>query len=355
MSCFVASAPGHLWVISCASTEKRAAPFGQSFAGTISAPYTCALLSESLIAFRLPLARLAWWPIAARIGAPVYGRNEAEGSCRGWKLNVTGACVDMPSEPPESNFERGAGVVGNCVERGGIISTCTWERARHRRHSRTSRPIWTRSAASATMLGLGLIMQALEGDIDTAHFVACIWPLTLEDTYEATCITRSRTTRATLSPTRNSVPATAPIAAEDTYLSALCQLPVPCYTRTSTGHAGSGPAASGPAVRDTRCFSALLLRRPVVSRSSPSAASGRTWTPVVAAAGARPRQHQDRTRPIGMAAPDQRLTLVMTTCSSARKCRGAKATASSSKTRRSRRRRGRSITVRRNTSARAIP
>ena len=36
-----------------------------------------------------------------------FGRNEEEGlRCvyHGWKFDITGACVDMPSEPAESNF-----------------------------------------------------------------------------------------------------------------------------------------------------------------------------------------------------------------------------------------------------------
>ena len=37
-----------------------------------------------------------------------FGRNEEEGlRCvyHGWKFDVTGACIDMPSEPAESNFK----------------------------------------------------------------------------------------------------------------------------------------------------------------------------------------------------------------------------------------------------------
>ena len=37
-----------------------------------------------------------------------FGRNEENGlRCvyHGWKFDVTGACVDMPNEPPESNFK----------------------------------------------------------------------------------------------------------------------------------------------------------------------------------------------------------------------------------------------------------
>ena len=37
-----------------------------------------------------------------------FGRNEESGlRCvyHGWKFDVTGSCVDMPNEPPESNFK----------------------------------------------------------------------------------------------------------------------------------------------------------------------------------------------------------------------------------------------------------
>ena len=54
-----------------------------------------------------------------------FGRNEEEGlRCvyHGWKFDVTGACVDMPSEPAESNFKSKVRTRAYpCVERNGII------------------------------------------------------------------------------------------------------------------------------------------------------------------------------------------------------------------------------------------
>ena len=54
-----------------------------------------------------------------------FGRNEEEGlRCvyHGWKFDVTGACVDMPSEPAESNFKSKVKILAYpTTERNGII------------------------------------------------------------------------------------------------------------------------------------------------------------------------------------------------------------------------------------------
>ena len=53
------------------------------------------------------------------------GRNEEQGlRCvyHGWKFDLEGRCVDMPSEPPESNFRHKVTIAAYpCVERGGLI------------------------------------------------------------------------------------------------------------------------------------------------------------------------------------------------------------------------------------------
>src|SRR5437016_6147538 len=54
-----------------------------------------------------------------------FGRNEESGlRCvyHGWKFDVSGACVDMPNEPPESNFKnRVRATAYPCVERSGVV------------------------------------------------------------------------------------------------------------------------------------------------------------------------------------------------------------------------------------------
>src|SRR5439155_1090310 len=56
-----------------------------------------------------------------------YGRNEENGlRCvyHGWKFDVTGQCVDMPSEPPTSNFKEKLKIPSYPThESGGIIWT----------------------------------------------------------------------------------------------------------------------------------------------------------------------------------------------------------------------------------------
>jgi phenylpropionate dioxygenase-like ring-hydroxylating dioxygenase large terminal subunit len=44
-----------------------------------------------------------------------FGRNEEEGlRCvyHGWKFNAEGSCVDLPNEPPESNFKHKVSIGG---------------------------------------------------------------------------------------------------------------------------------------------------------------------------------------------------------------------------------------------------
>jgi nitrite reductase/ring-hydroxylating ferredoxin subunit len=72
-------------------------------------PIRVRLLGEDLIAFRTTSGQVGIVTNACphRGASMFFGRNEEEGlRCvyHGWKFDVTGACVDMPSEPPESNF-----------------------------------------------------------------------------------------------------------------------------------------------------------------------------------------------------------------------------------------------------------
>src|SRR3982750_1110878 len=73
------------------------------------APLRVRLLGEDLIAFRDTSGAVglvdAFCP--HRRAPLFFGRNEESGlRCvyHGWKFDTTGTCVDMPSEPPESNF-----------------------------------------------------------------------------------------------------------------------------------------------------------------------------------------------------------------------------------------------------------
>jgi nitrite reductase/ring-hydroxylating ferredoxin subunit len=75
-----------------------------------SPPKRMRLLGENLVMFRDTEGRVGCVTEACphRGASLFFGRNEEAGlRCvyHGWKFDVTGACVDMPSEPAESNFK----------------------------------------------------------------------------------------------------------------------------------------------------------------------------------------------------------------------------------------------------------
>jgi nitrite reductase/ring-hydroxylating ferredoxin subunit len=140
------------------------------------APLRVRLLGEDLIAFRVSTGTVG----LVRSNCPhrgaslFYGRNEHEGlRCvyHGWKFDVAGRCVDMPSEPEESNFRHKVRAVAYpCVERAGLIWAYLGPRE-------TPPPL---PQLEPTMLPDSSLqvyqrecnwVQALEGDIDTCHTV----------------------------------------------------------------------------------------------------------------------------------------------------------------------------------------
>jgi hypothetical protein len=90
----------------------------------------------------------------------------------GWKYDVMGRCIDMPNEPPESDFKDKVRPRGYpCVERGGIV----WTYLGPRREQPPPMPAFPsfdvpedQQFARALQLNCNW-MQALEGDIDTCH------------------------------------------------------------------------------------------------------------------------------------------------------------------------------------------
>src|SRR5919205_1520854 len=90
-------------------------------------PLKVRLLGEDLVAFRDSNGQVGL--LAANCphrGASLFfGRNEECGlRCvyHGWKFDVTGQCVDMPSEPAESNFkDKIHHTAYRCAEQGGVV------------------------------------------------------------------------------------------------------------------------------------------------------------------------------------------------------------------------------------------
>src|SRR3954466_12143648 len=99
-------------------------------------PLRFRLLNENLIGFRVTSGQVGVIANSCphRGASMFFGRNEEEGlRCvyHGWKFDVTGACVDMPSEPAESNFRNKVHATPYpCEERGGIIWTYMGPRSR---------------------------------------------------------------------------------------------------------------------------------------------------------------------------------------------------------------------------------
>jgi phthalate 4,5-dioxygenase oxygenase subunit len=95
--------------------------------GPDSDPLRLRILGEDLVAFRDSHGEVGL--LAANCphrGASLFfGRNEESGlRCvyHGWKFDTSGACVDMPNEPAESDFRTKVRAIAYpCQERGGVV------------------------------------------------------------------------------------------------------------------------------------------------------------------------------------------------------------------------------------------
>jgi phenylpropionate dioxygenase-like ring-hydroxylating dioxygenase large terminal subunit len=140
------------------------------------APLRVRLLGENLVAFRDSSGRLGLVDeyCAHRRASLFLGRNEEEGlRCvyHGWKYDVAGRCVDMPTEPPESSFKDRIRLKAyRTLELGEVIWAYLGPR------DRTPPPPnleWTQVAASHRTVSRTWQdcnwLQALEGGIDSIH------------------------------------------------------------------------------------------------------------------------------------------------------------------------------------------
>jgi phenylpropionate dioxygenase-like ring-hydroxylating dioxygenase large terminal subunit len=141
-----------------------------------SPPVRVRLLGEDLVAFRDTEGRVglmdAYCP--HRRAPMFFGRNENCGlRCvyHGWKFDVTGTCVDMPSEPPDSLFKEKV-TIGTYPtwEGGGLV----WTYMGPREHQPPV-PDYEFTRAPATHRYVSKTyedcnwLQALEGGLDTSH------------------------------------------------------------------------------------------------------------------------------------------------------------------------------------------
>jgi phthalate 4,5-dioxygenase oxygenase subunit len=153
-------------------------------------PLRVKLLGEELIGFRATSGAVGLIQNACphRGASLFFGRNEEEGlRCvyHGWKFDVSGACVDMPSEPAESNFKNKVRAKSYPTqERNGIIWAYMGPREVPPPLPQLESNV-EEGAAVNTVIRRCNWMQALEGDIDTVHFMFLHYGhLQLQDTYE---------------------------------------------------------------------------------------------------------------------------------------------------------------------------
>lgn len=140
------------------------------------APVRLRILGEDLVAFRDSSGKVGLLSAycAHRRANLFFGRNEECGlRCvyHGWKFDVNGNCVDLPSEPPTSNFKSKVRIGAYpTVDKGGLIwaymgpEDLTPDLPEYE---------WTEVPDSHRMINASLVecnwLQTLEGDIDTAH------------------------------------------------------------------------------------------------------------------------------------------------------------------------------------------
>src|SRR5919197_79898 len=92
-----------------------------------SDPVPVQILGEKLVAFRDSHGQVGLLGdnCPHRGASLFFGRNEEAGlRCvyHGWKFDTSGQCIDMPNEPPESDFKTKVRAVAYpCQERGGIV------------------------------------------------------------------------------------------------------------------------------------------------------------------------------------------------------------------------------------------
>ena len=140
------------------------------------APVRVKLLGEELIAFKDTDGKIGlidnYCP--HRRASLFFGRNEECGlRCvyHGWKFDVDGNCVDMPSEPAESNFKDKVRIKAYpCMDMGGAIWTYMGPP-----ETQAPPPLFEWTQVAPTHRGVTKVrqesnwLQGLEGGVDSVH------------------------------------------------------------------------------------------------------------------------------------------------------------------------------------------
>jgi phthalate 4,5-dioxygenase len=214
-------------------------------------PLRVRLLGENLIAVRTGSGTVGLLAHACphRGASLFFGRNEAEGiRCvyHGWKFDVQGRCVDMPSEPPDRNFkDKVRARAYPCIERNGIVWTYMGPREEPpplpdlepNMLPDAQTEIWTALRECNWV-------QALEGDIDTCHLgllhLGSVSPDdVLPGTFDYYAVYDRAPRYKVVDTDCGTMYGAYRPAAEDTYYWRIAQFLFPFYTLIPTGELGT--------------------------------------------------------------------------------------------------------------------
>lgn len=141
------------------------------------APVRLRLLGENFLAFRSPEGSVGVvdHQCAHRCASLFYGRNEPGGiRCvyHGWKFATNGQCVEMPSEPPETDYKARVKIRAlHVTEKYGVV----WVNMTANQSPPPFPHFDWDELAEGEQLSVSFMMrecnwlQAMEGDIDTCH------------------------------------------------------------------------------------------------------------------------------------------------------------------------------------------
>jgi phenylpropionate dioxygenase-like ring-hydroxylating dioxygenase large terminal subunit len=139
------------------------------------APVRLRILGENLIGFRDSRGTVGVLQAACphRRAKLFWGRNEDCGlrcAYHGWKFDVTGQCVDMPSEPADSTFkDRIRAHSYEALERGGLVWLYMGPGGTPEFPSYPWLEAGEGQLQGTTWLQRSNWLQSLEGDFDSAH------------------------------------------------------------------------------------------------------------------------------------------------------------------------------------------
>jgi phthalate 4,5-dioxygenase len=217
-------------------------------------PLRVKLLGEELIAFRTTSGDVGLIQNACphRGASLFFGRNEEEGlRCvyHGWKFDVSGACVDMPSEPAESNFRSKVRATAyRTHERNGIIWAYMGTRGTPPPLPELEANMLPAEQTNITVLHrANNWMQGWEGEMDTIHAAFLHGGATRpEDTepgslqyYEVKNRSGKFTVRETEVGTSYGMYRA---AEEDSYYWRVGHMLFPCFAMVPPGPLGQGPS-----------------------------------------------------------------------------------------------------------------